>query len=71
MADADTLTPKGPPPPWIAQFRADLRAALDRAKAAEDADPDHAIFDPPEGVALQPGRTVATFMQKKPTPTTP
>ena len=65
--DDDNLKPKGPPPPWIADFRRDLRAALDQAKREEDADPDHEIFDPPEGVSLQPGHTIATFMQKKST----
>ena len=64
--DDDNLKPKGPPPPWIADFRRDLRAALDQAKREEDADPDHEIFDPPEGIALAdvPHGVVAVFLKR-------
>lgn len=49
---------------WIEDFRRDLRAALDEAKAEEDADPNHEIFDPPEGVSLQFGQTHATIIKR-------
>jgi hypothetical protein len=69
--DDDDLKPKGPPPPWIEQFRKDLREAMARAKRAEDADPNPEMFDPPEGRSLVDGQVHAVFMKRGPRPNSP
>ena len=59
---AEFEEPTGPPPPWIAEFRRDLRQAL-----ADTADDQSAEFDPPEGTSLAdlgPDGVVAVFIRK-------
>lgn len=53
--DDDNLKPKGPPPPWIEEFRKDIREALAKAKRANHAHPNPEMFDPPEGRSVFDG----------------
>jgi hypothetical protein len=52
--------PPNPPPPWLEDFKRELREAL------EAADPNGPPFNPPEGTSLSElaGHTVAVFIKK-------